>query len=115
MATTDIHIRVDAEVKEETEKILKEIGITVSDLVNMTFRRTIMERGVPFEMRLAEVPRNMRIETKEDLVRLINESIDNDTGVRYSVDEVRAHLNEREREYKRASRNMAKVGEAVAA
>ena len=107
MATTDIHVRVDVEIKEETEKILKEIGITMSDLVNMTFRRTVRERGVPFEMRLDRMPENMRIETKEQLIAYLDKTLEEDNGVRYTIDEVKAHFKEKEREYKRIKKEKA--------
>lgn len=98
MATTDIHVRVDSGVKSESEKILKEIGITISDLVNMTLRKTVRERGIPFEAKLSEMPQNMRVETKDDIIRLIDEGIEQDRGIRYSLEEVREHIAKREKE-----------------
>lgn len=109
--TTDIHVRVDSEVKSESEKILKEIGITISDLVNMALRKTVRERGIPFDARLSETPKNMQVATKEDVIRLIDEGIERDSGIRYSLDEVRKHIAMKEKELQKRATNR---GELVA-
>ncbi len=113
MATTDMHVRVDEDVKNETERILKELGLTISDLVNITMRRTIRERGIPFEAKLSiageNLPENMKVDSIEDLKRLIDESIEGDTGIRYSMDEVRGHILAREKEFKRLRKEKASL------
>ncbi|MBR2741864.1 type II toxin-antitoxin system RelB/DinJ family antitoxin [Candidatus Saccharibacteria bacterium] len=117
MATTDIHIRIDTEVKEQAEQVLKELGLTISDLVNMTMRKTIKEGGVPFEAKLAKaersLPENMNIQTKAELEKLLNESIENDTGIRYSIDDVKTHIKEREKEFKESRKIRAAMIQEV--
>ena len=94
MATTDIHIRIDEEVKENTEKVLEKIGISMSDFVNMACKRVVYEQRLPFSTAVGrkELPENMRIETKEELEAYIKKRIDEDDGTRYTLDEVKAHL-----------------------
>ena len=90
-ALADVHVKVDANVKTESENILKQIGISMSDLVNMTLRQVIYRRRIPFETTIPEeiaLPRCMDIHTKEELHEYLQESFDNDDGTRYSQEEI---------------------------
>jgi DNA-damage-inducible protein J len=49
--TSNISIRTDAETKRAIEFLYGRFGITVSDAVNIFFRKSLMEGGLPFEMR----------------------------------------------------------------
>lgn len=46
-----INIRTDAATKQAIEKLYSQFGITVSDAVNIFFRKSLMEGGLPFEMK----------------------------------------------------------------
>ena len=46
-----INIRTDAETKQAIESLYSKFGITVSDAVNIFFHKSLMEGGLPFEMR----------------------------------------------------------------
>lgn len=48
---TVINIRTDIETKQAIEFLYARFGITVSDAVNIFFRKSLMEGGLPFEMR----------------------------------------------------------------
>ena len=49
--TSNINIRTDAETKAAIESLYGRFGITVSDAVNIFFRKSLMEGGLPFEMK----------------------------------------------------------------
>ena len=52
MATDNvINIRTDAGTKKAIEALYAQFGITVSDAVNIFFRKSLMEGGLPFEMK----------------------------------------------------------------
>jgi DNA-damage-inducible protein J len=51
--TSNISIRTDAETKRAIESLYGQFGITVSDAVNIFFRKSLMEGGLPFEMKQA--------------------------------------------------------------
>lgn len=75
MASTyaDLHIKVNPEIKTESEKILDQIGISMTDLVNMTLRRLIRERQIPFSTRVEEdIPESLRVDTKEQLLERLD-------------------------------------------
>lgn len=46
-----INIRIDLETKKAIEMLYSQFGITVSDAVNIFFHKSLMEGGLPFEMR----------------------------------------------------------------
>lgn len=96
LAQADIHVRIDPKIKSESETILNEIGISMSDLVNITLRKVIRERGIPFDTRLKshEIPECMQIESEEELYALIDKDIEESkrSGKYYTVDEVEAML-----------------------
>ena len=49
--TTDLHIRIDSEIKSNAEKLFSTFGITISDAVTMFLHQSIFEGGLPFELR----------------------------------------------------------------
>ena len=46
-----INIRTDLETKKAIESLYSQFGITISDAVNIFFRKSLMEGGLPFDMR----------------------------------------------------------------
>lgn len=46
-----INIRVDGDTKRAIEALFGMFGITVSDAVNIFFRKSLMEGGLPFELK----------------------------------------------------------------
>lgn len=49
--TANINIRIDPETKTGAEKLFASFGITVTDAINIFLRKSIMEGGLPFEMK----------------------------------------------------------------
>ena len=52
MTTTNINIRMDKEIKDEAEQIFSELGLNMTTAVNIFFRTTIRENGIPFSLKL---------------------------------------------------------------
>ena len=61
------------------------------------------------------MPENMRVETKEDVIRLIEEAIDNDDGTRYTIEEIRQQIAERYELAKARAKAKAKTKAATRA
>jgi len=55
MATTNLNIRTDKEIKEQAEQIFNELGLNMTTAINVFLRTTIREHGIPFELKL-EMP-----------------------------------------------------------
>jgi DNA-damage-inducible protein J len=67
--------RMDAELKEEAEGILAELGLNATQGINLFYRQVVLNHGLPFDVRIpnAESREAMReIETGEGLVRFGN-------------------------------------------
>lgn len=58
MATTNLNIRTDKDIKDQAEAVFYELGINLTTAVNMFLRATIRENGIPFELKL-EVPNDV--------------------------------------------------------
>ena len=50
--TAMTHARLTPEVKEKAERILKELGISISAAYELFYRQIIAHRGLPFEVSL---------------------------------------------------------------
>lgn len=48
-----VRARIDAELKEDVEKILSEIGISTSQAITMFMKGIKRERGIPFELKIS--------------------------------------------------------------
>lgn len=49
--TAIINVRTEPDVKANAEQLFSAFGITVSDVVNIFLRKSIMEGGLPFEVK----------------------------------------------------------------
>lgn len=50
--SANLYARIEPEVKEQAEMILTALGIPVSNAINMFYKQIILQRGIPFEMKL---------------------------------------------------------------
>lgn len=58
MATKSANVlaRVEPEVKEQAEKILSQLGVPASVVINMLYKQIIMTKGIPFSLSLPKEP-----------------------------------------------------------
>ena len=73
MATTNLNIRTDKEIKEEAEKIFSELGLNMTTAINLSLRTTIREQGIPFMLKL-DVPNEATASAIEEGRRLASDS-----------------------------------------
>ncbi len=52
--TSSVFARVEPDIKEQAESILEQLGIPMSNAVSMFLRQVVLQRGIPFEMKLPE-------------------------------------------------------------
>ena len=50
--TSNLYARIEPDVKEQAEAILNALGIPVSNAINMFYKQIILQRGIPFDMKL---------------------------------------------------------------
>lgn len=92
--TSNIFVRVEPEIKEQAEQVLERLGIPMSNAVGMFLRQVVLQRGIPFEMKL---PRDTipayRSFTKEQFDAEIEKGMaDIREGVVYSADDVETEM-----------------------
>ena len=66
MATTNLNIRTDKEIKDQAERIFSELGLNMTTAINMFLRTTIRENGIPFALKL-DVPNVKGYTNMDDL------------------------------------------------
>ena len=54
MATksANLYARIEPDVKEKAESILSTLGISASSAINMFYKQIILQRGLPFEVKI---------------------------------------------------------------
>ena len=52
--TANIYVRLDPQIKEQSEAILNQLGIPMSNAIALFLRQVILQRGIPFELKLSE-------------------------------------------------------------
>lgn len=88
MATTNLNIRTDKEIKEQAEQIFSDLGLNMTTAVNMFLRSTIRENGIPFDLKL-EVPNEITAAAIEEGRRIAS---DPDVKGYTNMDELKAAL-----------------------
>ena len=86
MAT--INVRIDNEIKEEAEKVLKELGFGMTTAINLFLRAVIWHNGIPFSL---EIPNKKTMKVFKEIDEEIASG--NIKGKRYkSSKEIRKKL-----------------------
>ena len=98
--TSAVYARLDNGLKENAEKILNQLGITPSSAIQMFFSQIVLNRGLPFNLRLPQtqtVPTAIGDMSREELDIELKKGVDSlKSGKTYTMDEVDAEL---EREF----------------
>ena len=63
------NVYLDSDMKEQAKNIFKKYGVSLSDAINMFLTQSVMERGLPFEMK---IPNDETIQAIEDARNGIN-------------------------------------------
>ncbi|MGN1165350.1 MAG: type II toxin-antitoxin system RelB/DinJ family antitoxin [Lachnospiraceae bacterium] len=70
MATksANLYARIEPDVKEQAESILSTLGISTSNAINMFYKQIILNRGLPFEVKIPSArPVNVAKMTESEL------------------------------------------------
>jgi len=54
MKDTTIRSRIDPETKQEAQILLKRFGLSMSDAIRLFLHQVVLEKGLPFEIRLPD-------------------------------------------------------------
>lgn len=96
--TANVFTRVDPDTKEQAEVILSQLGIPMSNAIGMFLKQVVMQRGIPFEMKLpSNMPLSMGSMTTEQFNMELQKGMDDiSSGQIVSADAVE---NEMRRKY----------------
>jgi addiction module RelB/DinJ family antitoxin len=50
--SANLYARIEPEVKEQAESILSTLGIPASNAINMFYKQIILNKGLPFEVKI---------------------------------------------------------------
>jgi addiction module RelB/DinJ family antitoxin len=66
--SSSVYTRVDPDLKEQVEQILKKLGLPMASAINLFLHQIVMHNGMPFELKLAAPPQlDISKMTKEQL------------------------------------------------
>ena len=71
--TANLYARIEPEVKEKAESILSTLGIPASNAINMFYKQIILNRGLPFEVK---IPRKTMVNMDELTSEELNAEIE---------------------------------------
>lgn len=54
--SANLYARIEPDVKEQAESILNALGISASNAITMFYKQIILQKGLPFEVKLPEHP-----------------------------------------------------------
>ena len=52
--TSNVFARVEPELKEQAESVLSKLGIPMSNAIGLFLRQIVLQRGIPFDMKLPQ-------------------------------------------------------------
>jgi addiction module RelB/DinJ family antitoxin len=83
-----ISIRMDDTLREQTDLILNELGLTISSAVNIFARQIVRSRGIPFPLTLGEQQTANRQEAVNKLFLIADaNSVKMPSGYKFNRDE----------------------------
>ena len=50
--SANLYARIEPDLKEQAESILSQLGIPASNAITMFYKQIVLQRGLPFEMKL---------------------------------------------------------------
>lgn len=92
--TANVYTRVDPETKEQAESILDQLGIPMSNAIGMFLKQIVLQRGIPFDMKLpTEKPTSIANMTKDQIDNEIQKGMDDIAAGRViSADKVESEM-----------------------
>ncbi len=70
MSTTDLHIKLDATLKQEIDSIFSQLGITTQEAFTIFAKAVVRHQGIPFSLTLNMLNENKNTSklTEDDLM-----------------------------------------------
>ena len=65
--TANMYARIEPDLKSQAEAILSALGISASNAITMFYKQIVLQKGLPFEVKLPEHPLDISRMTAEQL------------------------------------------------
>lgn len=69
-STTNLTIRLDSDLKKDSEALYAELGMSLSTAINVFLRQSLRKGGLPFDARLDDQPNRTTIEAMLEAERI---------------------------------------------
>jgi len=66
-----LHIRVNENVRQNAERTLDMLGLSISDAVNMLLHQISLVGGLPFDVKIPSAPESVIAHNKEELFEML--------------------------------------------
>ena len=95
--TSNVFARVEPKTKEQAEIILNNLGLSMSNAVDLFLKQVVIHKGIPFEIKLEpKYPPYIDDLSKEEIDALLQEAMDDiEEGRVYSKEQVEAIFKKR--------------------
>ena len=90
--TTSIYTRVTPELKAQAETVLDQLQIPMSTALNMFLQQVVIQRKIPFEIKLPDLPLNYDNISKTDFDAAIRKGLNQHQT--FSSAQIRAEMTE---------------------
>ena len=74
--SANVSVRVEPDIKAQAEAILKQLGISASSFINMTYRQVILKRGIPFAVTIPHSLPTRDSMSDEEFEQMISASLE---------------------------------------
>ena len=88
--TDSMYMRIDPKLKANAEAILSRLGLTPNDAINVFLNQVVLQRGLPFEIKMPPMTRAEAETIFFEKIREAEESFKNEPGM--TIDELEAKL-----------------------
>ena len=68
--TTKVEARIDSKIKSEAKDVLNDLGMSISEAINIFFRQIVLSKGIPFEVKIPNALTQKTLEESEQGVGL---------------------------------------------
>ena len=52
--TSNLYVRIEPDIKQQAEAVLSTLGIPASAAVNMFYKQIILQKGMPFDLKIPQ-------------------------------------------------------------
>ena len=95
--SSSIYTRVEPEIKEQAEQVLKSLGIPMANAVNLFLHQIVLQKGIPFEVKLPQrIPLDISAHSQKEIDVEIQKGLDDfKAGRIISAEQVRKTMERR--------------------